>query len=664
MHGTRVVLEVLGLLRFFHHPSPALLAYRNRQNRPVTESPFEREKLPPKPELPDVESCGQKSSDDDDSKTLNEPSTDELQPKGSGSGDEQDNPVPRWLNLLFDVSWTATFSNLTNNARFMESWGSVSYAFFFTTAWWLWVSYVLYSVQFATNDWFHLLSIFLHLIIFGSLAAASRGFDVTNYILHSPGSQESEPYDLAAATPDWFRDERFTKVSLQVIIISIAISRVLLLVQHLRVVYYALCTSKPKQNHLQFLIVPVSLVVSGTLFFTAYKLNMTAFGRTSYGAKIKFVLWGLALLVEIVAQVVRLEMKIENVEGLRLKWTSSIVGRFQDMTIIILRESINEIAGSFYAIERAPGFKCPTGTGIVCCAIIVFLLAYLYFNGPAPPKRVRRQTAWVMMHLPWLLSVVLLLQGVKNQLLLTNFLSSETHMIESLHNGLSSIISSEAQFNATMRPILLQTGMSWDDEYAYLNRMVQVNTTSNPNRNNDREAILADIKDVWYLRIMMKGALDAFTTFMGNDTILDTTRQIAQRYLDDYSYTLEDVYNIRAPNGDNWHLLEVVNELVEPSLKNTRYIMAICGATFITLASLNLIESWPRDRFQWASIFSRYAMGIVMVMLLLLNLGEYQVYLDVDVPQSQRTSVLRWMNANWVLPTIALAYFMQFFMDT
>ncbi|KAF8593054.1 hypothetical protein BDV93DRAFT_516861 [Ceratobasidium sp. AG-I] len=89
--------------------------------------------------------------------------------------------------------------------------------------------------------------------------------------------------------------------------------------------------------------------------------------------------------------------------------------------------------------------------------------------------------------------------------------------------------------------------------------------------------------------------------------------------------------------------------------------MALCGLTFICLGTMNLIQSWPRDRFQWASIISRYAMGFVMMLLLVLNVGKYQTPWPLDdVPESELAAFLRWIDTNWVLPTLALAYAIQF----
>ena len=44
-------------------------------------------------------------------------------------------------------------------------------------------------------------------------------------------------------------------------------------------------------------------------------------------------------------------------------------------------------------------------------------------------------------------------------------------------------------------------------------------------------------------------------------------------------------------------LLQVLADLMKSTMDNARYIMALCGLTFICLATMNLIQSWPRGKY-------------------------------------------------------------------
>ncbi|KAG8736597.1 hypothetical protein FRC10_009132 [Ceratobasidium sp. 414] len=466
---------------------------------------------------------------------------------------------------------------------------SVTYIVFFTIAWWIWTSQVFYTIDFYTDDC----------------------------------------------------AERLTKLSFKAIAIVVSLSRLLLLVQHIRVAIYAKVTSRSKSYPLRLLIVPIALAISTALFFVAFVITKRH-GEEPTGAKAKFILWAVGILVEVIAHVIRFQLDIND--GIRLRSHGSI--------------GINAIAGTFYAIEKAPGFGGPTGGGIVCCAVIVFFLVYLYFEGAAPLKSVRRRAAWAMVHLPWLLSTILLLEGVKNQLLLSSFMNSAGYLLGQTDAVLNSDSLDDAQFNNTLRPLLLKSGMTWDDQFQKLVDLFSQNMTAGNTTELD-EATKVDIVTVWYLRLQMATTLNTYINFMDNDTIEDDVQETITRYQTDYAFTYQDA------NGPPEVLQGFVWDLIKNIVTNARYITALSGLTFICLATLNLIQSWPRDRFQWASIISRYTMGVAMMMLLLLNIGKYQTYFTpAEAPASQRAGVFNWIDANWVLPTLALAYGIQFIIDT
>ncbi|CAE6444835.1 unnamed protein product [Rhizoctonia solani] len=644
--------------------NPALWEHRLRQRRPVSRNPFEKEAetigdygntivgSPPIQSEPFKFDEGQAGNGHEESVKTKE-----------NYDAEWGEQVPSWLNLFFDLAWTATFSSLTSNNRFRDPWDSISYIAFFITAWWLWVSQVSYNVDFYTDDWFHLLFVFMQLLVFGALAATTRGYDVTNYILHSPGSPVLETYDITTISPSRYAAEHLTKTSLQAITFVVALSRILLLVQHIRVVIYAKFTAKNTRLPRRLLIVPASLVVSAGLFTAAFMTTLSGWGLEPNGAKVKYACWGSAVLVEIIAQIIRFQLDVNR--GIRLRSHGSVTGRLADVTTILLGEGINAIAGTFFAIEQAPGFSAPTGGSVICCGVIVFFLAYLYFEGAAPLRSVRRRAAWIMMHLPWLLSVILLLEGVKNQLLLLSYISSVDYLVAGITKSIG--IEDEAQMNAAMRPLLLQAGLSFNQEYAGLVNMISSNFSRYESLANETAMAFAkEITQVWYLKIQLSASLNTYLTYMDNDTIPDTTYSMIRRYQSDYNYTLEDYTAAMTSDPPQLPLFgQILEGLLEPSISNARYIMAMCGITFISLASLNLIQAWPRDRFHWASIFSRYTTGICMVSLLLLNLGPVQAYVGWNDEQlSRRAGVYRWIDASSVLPTLALAYVIQFIIDT
>lgn len=102
------------------------------------------------------------------------------------------------------------------------------------------------------------------------------------------------------------------------------------------VLYFAKRTSKSGRFPHQLLIVPVSLIISTGLFFGAFVISDNESGREPLGAKIRLVLCGVALSVEIVAHAIRSQMDITR--RVKLRSHGSILERLNDITTIILGE--------------------------------------------------------------------------------------------------------------------------------------------------------------------------------------------------------------------------------------------------------------------------------------------------------------------------------------
>ncbi|CAE7060675.1 unnamed protein product [Rhizoctonia solani] len=220
---------------------------------------------------------------------------------------------PTWVNLFYDLAWTASFASLTQNGQLNEPWDTVSYIAFFLVVWWLWASQTLYNVYFYTNDWLHLLLIFIQLIIFGLLAATTRGYDVTAYIMHSPGISTliSNLTIDDMIDPDQYQADRLAEYSLRVIALTLAISRTLLWIQHAIVLRYARITAREQKLLVprKLYVLPIGLSVSNALFWAAAGVTFTSRARTVNGAKLKFIFWGAGLAAEIV-----LHLYMENLD--------------------------------------------------------------------------------------------------------------------------------------------------------------------------------------------------------------------------------------------------------------------------------------------------------------------------------------------------------------
>ncbi|KAF8747448.1 Bacterial low temperature requirement A protein (LtrA), partial [Rhizoctonia solani] len=567
------------------------------------------------------------------------------------------NPGPSWVNL-----------------------DAASYAVLFVIVWWLWASQVLYDMNFYTNDWFHFAAMFLQLGVFGLLSAATRGFDVTVYISHSPGmSGELDPKPMEDITdPSRYNSEMTARVSLRIIVFSIAISSRRGRIYHI-------------PRRLRILL--SGLTISTALFFIGWGITRTEFGTTTSGARFKYAFWGSGLIVEvlsyirmpkvlrrwIIALIKKWSTKNDNDKGVDKPLSSAILppsnsiikqpspsttalpiplsnvtlrDRLEAITTITLGEGINGIAGTLYSIISAPGLEGPIGPT----------------SGHADPRdRTRRKMYWLLLHLPFLLCIVLLLQGVKNQFLLTSFLSTARRIASDLKNMDEELLEMwtqpEIRSNKKIAGRLVEYGISWSQEYdALVQNMTSRGTlwtnSSMSLTNGQREELY-----IWRWRLSLRALMRIHGIFMGHDA---TPAQTQSRIADYY-------HNVTAPKHDHYtspdsfadmHYYQILGEVLASSLQSARYIMVFVGCIFILLGALEFARSMPRDRFQCGAVISRLLMGWAFLFLLLLNVGKYQSLWVNKGDEYEQAGVFLWVSSYWVLPTIALAFAIESLIET
>jgi hypothetical protein len=122
---------------------------------------------------------------------------------------------------------------------------------------------------------------------------------------------------------------------------------------NLAVLFYARknCDYTLKNVPWKLWIMPLGLFVSTPLCFGAYAITKSAFGRSPFGAKLKFGLWGIGLAVEIIAHIYMFKsnwsteipfcmgMRQSNDKGLAVPYSDAgIRGRLTAITTIILGE--------------------------------------------------------------------------------------------------------------------------------------------------------------------------------------------------------------------------------------------------------------------------------------------------------------------------------------
>ncbi|KAJ1305003.1 hypothetical protein OPQ81_000046 [Rhizoctonia solani] len=540
----------------------------------------------------------------------------------------------------------------------------LNYFVFFSAVMWLWASQTLYSIHFYTNDWFHLTLTSFQLFFFGMLAATTLGYDVTAYITHSPGVDTLSPIVRDSNDPQIYEDEKKFRLSTRAIAIAFAGTRAIHFIQYLRVFYYAyfpIKTRKSSANKMQNVLpqptaVFAGLWISNPMFIAALVIAYLNLSETRLGASLRMGLWIGGFLVELFSHI--FGTALHSPPGVQLG------KRLQTVTTIILGEGINGIAGTLTAILIAPEVGVAMKTNVFCTACSIWFIAYIYFEGPKgerveeqggqegqekgegknretpadPPFISLRYMLWLILHLPFLASIVFLFMGVKGQFALMNFLSTLFKSTSGFNRIFQQQLSHETngtlwRTNAEMKHFLLKRGIVWEDEYNKLDKAL-LNITG-----ADRRVVTA----AWSVRLSLTIVVKAFKDFNKADDISNEVQSMIDNYYQDNSTAL--VYqDSRIMNADPQKTIyyQILTGLLEGPLRSTRYIVGFAGLILISLGLQDCAHSKLEGWYQKGVIASRILIGIVLSLLLLLNI------------------VIRWMEAFWVLPTIAIAYGVEF----
>jgi len=500
------------------------------------------------------------------------------------------------VELFFDLAWTTTFAGLTENSPITGPSTVGSYAVFFVLAWWLWISQVLYDTKYYANDWFHRLMLLLQFCIFFALAAFTEGFDVTNGFT-ADDSVDTDPAE--------FVDDAYLKRGFLAIALIFTISRLLLAIEYLRVARYG---HHRRIAHL--FLTSGSLLISAILFFVSFFV-LRANPNTQSANIAKFVLWGLALLIEVSTY-----LYARMPAGLLRQ--GSMPERLATLTTVVLGEGLNSMVETLVSTAKAVGFNAATAAQIFVVAVVIFILFILYFDS----FRVRtaptafRQKLVILWHFPTQMFIILLVAGMKSTLNLTTVLNSITF------------------FEGELSANITDDQLSSDFAAIGINFTADAINLGNISR-NDNETILRIFADSFLAIFNEYKVLNAETQKEWNSYI-NTPGGLA--------------YNDSLTFPDDFPALEdLVDNALAPELAPVMWITGIAGAYLVALAILALLVGVPKNKYSALSIFTRFFFGTALMLLSLVDINS-------DFLQN-------WILSGWFLPTIVIVYVLQFFID-
>ncbi|CAE6444991.1 unnamed protein product [Rhizoctonia solani] len=616
------------------------------------------------------------------------------EPEPESEPPKLDDPGSKWVHLFYDLAWAASFASLTGNGKFDNPLDTVNYFIFFTAVLWMWTS---------------------QLFIYGMLAATTQGYDVTTYIGHSPGELILIPPSNDPPTPERYAAEKKAYLSIlalaiaftatrQVVLISSSnggklisarLGRVIHLIQYLRVILYGtwaesahidIKTTNWRSIPSRLKAVTIGLVISNLMFIAALVIAAKDFGESVLGASLKLGLWIGGFFVEFLSH----SRLVSSGSSLPTNPDVNLYERLQTITVIILGEGINGIATTLARVLAAPGAGKTMGGNIISAACTIWCIAYIYFQGPkersSPAFTSARYFPWLMFHFPFLASIVLLLIGMKHQFLVTGFLSSLFKTVDTFNNQTWSLIDINSNVtewrnmsNPKMERFLIKRGFVWQGEVQKLLDTLQ-NTTADGQPIDPTLAL-----DVWIQRFSLSVVVKLFKSFSPDQDVLDNLQQRIADYYQNLEQVIQDVnYILYIPEPDlsKAEYYKILSQLLDGPVLNTRCIVGFAGLLLISLSLIDFVHSRPRDRYECGVLISRFLMGLSLCLLLLLNVGAYQKLFVPVNKLNRRAGVFRWLEAYefrvsrldwdvitysvisfWVLPTIAIAYGVQFLIE-
>ncbi|EJD47709.1 hypothetical protein AURDEDRAFT_123294 [Auricularia subglabra TFB-10046 SS5] len=341
-----------------------------------------------------------------------------------------------------------------------------------------------------------------------------------------------------------------------------------------------------------------SLIVSGLLFFIAFFL-LVAFpggsaGRNSQVAK--FVLWALALLVEIGAY---LYAALPPSRGLRRQ--GSMSERLATLTTVVLGEGLNGMIEPLVSIAKSDVFGATNAIQIMSTGLLILMALILYFStfDTRAPISTRLQKFIIFVHFPTQL-LMLLLEGMKS---LLGFLTL-SHAIGTLKSIMQdrSIVTLDE-----LRLRLAHVGVDVDD---VLRRVAQIAPTP-PEAASTRLRVATGIMRV--SSSILPVILKQFNLL--TDDLKET--------LDNYTYgttpspgpVVEDGIRGLAGEQTGFTLDGILSSIVTEQLNPIGYLAGVAGGFLLCLLLLLFLRGNTHDRYFAWSIVTRLVIGVGIICL-------------------------------------------------
>ncbi|MCJ1337622.1 hypothetical protein MMC09_002904 [Bachmanniomyces sp. S44760] len=485
------------------------------------------------------------------------------------------------IQLFYDLFFVANLTTFTSAHEINSGQTLSSYLGFFTVLWFTWLQVALFDVRFSQDSAFER---FCKALQFGVMTG------------------------LAIVGPHYNLEDESNLKSLKTLSFILMASRLILALQYAVVFWW---TKNYKKAH-----API-LIHVGLLFATAMVYLGLAFSfvKGSLIGMNGHIGWYITMFFE--ALIVIFVSGTTKFASFR---QTNIIERLGLLTLIILGEGVIGLSGSILKVQTAGTFS-PDMIGMIICGVVILYFLFILYFDQIETERVgtRRQQLWTILHFPFHICVLLVVEGVSQfaiwRELLDIILPYQTTSFEIFFA------------NVTDTAILsLDVDALNETSQAVIERFSELSTYVKPDIQDD----LLALADPNVLANLTKAELDF------SDIYSQVTEWVAQ------------TYGVKIPEevakaGD---ASAAVDAIISTYITVFVYLFIAGGGVLMLLSILFWIGKRRHSRAEYLSIGMRFVVGMAVTLISIMYAPKYR---DGDTFTNYFTSA-------WVLPTLLFAY--------
>ncbi|KZT35212.1 hypothetical protein SISSUDRAFT_191315 [Sistotremastrum suecicum HHB10207 ss-3] len=557
-------------------------------------------------------------------------------------------PIPDqvpWTSILLELAMTTALQNLAENTPILSGEAMTSFIAFFVLVWWIWASQVAYNMHFHKNDWIHRFVAFLNLLIFGTLSAFTKDFEIAAGL--APASDINASSSDVGLTLNFtvpgvssvqnYRAERLPILGARGISLVLALSRLVLLLQYFVVFLYS-HQKLPSLRRGLYRHMGV-LSVSTACYLVAFGIMQRTDPDTqSKGANIaRIVLWYFPIALELSIHFINSDFAQHTL------YSSAIIyERASGFFTIILGTGLDNVTGGLKYLVGTLSFGARNVGWDLCGAIIIVGEFALYFEGNHQPFHYgnRRLLTWFFLHSLFLICLMITILSCALLLQYVSLMRAMADIVTLFSNVVSGTNSSNLQLDPSQYPraqdAFRKLGLPFQGFLNDVNEALR-DRSAGP-------AFLLLFQDVLQVIVVTFQEFDAYPE--GDDPLAIRV----QNFLTQQNATSTDEKNLHA----------IVLSLSRSRSDATRWFFPVAGGSLIMIAILNLVKQWPYGKLRWARIISMFVLGVGYTLVALINIGLDESPVPdqagnsvTDVPDLSVPVIWNFPNLEWIVPSFA-----------